>query len=139
MRLVPIVERLKACGIQRPQGVLELISLAAPPSRLPAHFVVPDTESASPNQLTGAAHSQRTSIQFGVVIMMQGGANQDRTSDLLFEAETKVIDALLGWIHPDAADGKACDYAGARMLSVSGSTLSWMVSFRTGRLIRKVS
>jgi len=32
----------------------------------------------------------------------------------------------------------ACDYAGARMLTVSGSTLAWMVRFRTGRLIRKV-
>ncbi|HYD12733.1 MAG TPA: hypothetical protein VEC11_07785 [Allosphingosinicella sp.] len=138
MRLNPIVERLKEKGFKRAQGVLELISLKAPPF-LPAYYVVPETETAEPNRLTGG-HSQRTDLRFGVVVMMEGaGANQDRTSDQLHEEEGKVIQAMLGWVHPDAADGVGCDYAGARMLSVSGSTLSWMVSFRTRRLIRKVN
>lgn len=138
MRLTPIVERLKEQGFKRAQGVLELISLKAPPI-LPAYFAVPDTETAGPNRLTGG-HSQLTEQRFGVVIMMEGaGANQDRTSDQLHEEEQKVIQAILGWVHPDAAEGVGCDYAGARLLSVSGSTLSWMVSFRTKRLIRKVT
>jgi hypothetical protein len=136
MRLNPVVDRLKGAGVARVQGVLELMALKSVPI-LPAHYVVPDSETAGPNRLTGA-HSQKTEIRFGVVIMIEGAAaNQGKASDQLAEMEDKIIDALLGWVHPDADLG--CDYAGARMLSVSGSTLSWMVSFRTGRLIRKVS
>jgi len=137
MRLKPIVDRLKEKGLRQAQGVLELISLKAAPAGK-RYYVVPDTETAEANRLTGGAHSQRTDVRFGIVIMLDGGPNQDRTSDELHEEELKVIDALLGWVHPDAAEGVGCDYAGARMLSVSGSTLSWMVSFRTRRLIRKV-
>src|SRR5205085_11154621 len=104
MRLTPIADRLKGQGFKRVQGVLELISLKGPP-HLPAYYVVPDNEVAEPNKLVGG-HSQRTEYRFGVVIMMEGAAaNQDRTSDQLHEEELKVINALLGWIHPDAATG----------------------------------
>lgn len=136
MRLKPIVERMKQQGFKSVQGVLELISLKSAPSGK-NYFIVPDTETAEPNRLTGA-HSQRTDLRFGVVIMLPGGPNQGHTSDELHDEEQKVISALLGWVHPDAADGVGCDYAGARMLSVSGGGISWMVSFRTRRLIRKV-
>lgn len=139
MRLLPIVEQLKACGLVRVQGVLELISLKAPPARLPAYFVVPDAETAGPNSFTGGPIMQRTEARFGVVIMLGVGANQEKTSDELQLEEDRVIDAVLGWIHPDAADGKACEYVGARMLTVVPGVLSWMVSFKTGRTIRKVT
>jgi len=138
MRLVPIVDQLKASGLQRVQGVLELVSLKTPPARLPAHFVVPDSETAQPNSFTGGPIMQRTDARFGVVIMLAPGANQEKTSDDLQIHEDQVIEAVLGWIHPDAADGKPCEYVGARMLTVMPGALCWMVSFRTGRMIRKV-
>jgi hypothetical protein len=137
MKIAPIVERLKEQGLKRVHGVLELMALKTTPI-LPAFYVVPDGETAGPNRLDGGAHSQKTEFRFGVVIMIEGAAaNQDRASDQLAGLQDEVIAALLGWTHPEGALG--CDYVGARMLSVSGSTLSWMVSFRTGRLIRKVS
>lgn len=137
MRLVPIAERLRNEGLKRVQGVLELVSLKAPP-QLPAYFVVPDSESAAPNRMDGGAISQKTEVRFGVVIMLAAAsANQDRLSDELQLREDEVIRAIVGWTHPDA--DMACDYVGAGLLNASANTLSWIVRFRTGRLIRKVA
>lgn len=136
MRLAPIVERLKAKGLKRVYGALELAALSSAPAALPAFFVVPEQWSAEPNRMSGV-HHQATADQFGVVIMLKGAQlREEQVSEELAELEDQVVDALAGWTHPDAA--KACDAAGGRMLSVSGNTLSWMVSFRTGRTIRKV-
>jgi len=137
MRLVPIVEQLKASGFSRVQGVLELIALKGAPPILPAIFVMPGGESAGKNRLSGGAHHQPAEWDFGVVIMLEGRVNQDRTSDELDELEGKVIQALTGWVHPDAG-GQSCDYAGARLLTLAGQTISWLVKFKTGRTIRKV-
>lgn len=135
MKLSPIVARLKAAGFKRVYGALELANLAKAPATLPAFFVVPDRWSADPNKMTGV-HQQRTSEDFGVVIMLNGSALQDdRISDEIEEHQEKVLDALLGWTPPGAS--RACDAVGGRMLSVAGHTLSWMVSFRTGSQIRK--
>lgn len=135
MRLSPIVERLKAKGLKRVYGALELANLAKAPAQLPAFYVVPDRWAAEASRMTGV-HQQRTVDEFGVVILLEGAAlREDRVSDEICELEDQVVDALAGWTPPGAS--RACDAAGGRMLSVSGSTLGWMVSFRTGRLIRK--
>lgn len=142
MRLSPIADQLRAAGIARVQGALELAGLKGAPALLPAHFVVADGETAGANALNSpGAIQQRTSATFGVVIMLQATsavAGQERLSDELADREAKVIDALLGWVHPDAADGKGCEYAGAQMLTITDGAVAWLVRFRTGRLIRRV-
>lgn len=134
MKQKPIVDRLKEAGCKRVYGALEFAGLKDRPDHLPAFFVVPEGWTATPNQLAGA-HDQRTSESFGVVIMLhEAPRRDDAVSEELETEERRVIDALAGWTHPDAS--RACDAAGGRLLSVSGSTLSWMVSFRTSRHIR---
>lgn len=135
MKLAPIIARLKEAGARRVEGALELAALKAAPGQLPAHFVVPIGEDAAANRLSGG-HDQAATRTFGIVILAEAGRSDERTVDALTELEERVIQALTGWTHPEAS--RACDYAGGRMLSVSGTTLAWLVSFRTGRHIRKV-
>ena len=139
MRLSPVVDQLKQAGLKRVYGALELAGLEKAPGQLPAYFVVPEGEDAAPNTLVGA-HDQAAGFRFGVVIIFDGAArNDERVSEQISEQSDRVIHALIGWTHPDAS--RACDYAGARMLtlSASGRTLAWMASFRTARHIRKVT
>jgi hypothetical protein len=136
VRLLPIVEKLNAGGLKRVFGALELAGLDRAPAVLPAYFVVPIGADATANRSVGV-HDQATTFSFGVVVMLAGKGNDQRTSDELADREEEVIQALVGWTPPGAS--RACDYSGSRMLSVSGSTVSWLVNFRTGRHIRKVT
>jgi hypothetical protein len=135
VKLAPIVAQLEAAGLKRVQGALELAALKTSPAMLPAFFVVPMGEDAAANRLSGV-HDQATTRTFGVVIIVEG-RSAERSSDLLADLEARVLQALAGWTHPEAS--RPCDYASGRMLSVSGSTVSWLVSFRTGRHIRKAN
>lgn len=134
MKLAPIIKRLKEVGLRRVEGALELAALKTAPAQLPAHFVVPIGEDANPSRHVGV-HDQATTRTFGVVTLIQAGGSDERATDQLTELEEAVIGALAGWTHPEAS--RPCDYAGGRMLSVSGHTVAWLSSFRSGRHIRK--
>lgn len=136
MKLGPVIERLKAGGLKRVEGALELAALNSAPNQLPAHFVVPIAEEANPNKMAGV-HDQAATRQFGVVTMVRAAASTAATSDELADLEAKVIDALAGWTPPGAS--RACDYSSGRMLSVSGGAVAWISTFRTGRHIRKAA
>lgn len=134
MKLTPLVERLRAAKCRNVSGALELVGLQAPP-QLPAHFVVPRGEDADPNNRQGI-HHQEVRSTIGVVIMVNGIArNRELVSEELGDLIDEVIGAMAGWTAPEAAG--AFNYSGGRLLSVSGSTLSWIVTFRTTRHIRK--
>lgn len=137
MRQSPIVARLKEAGLERVYGALELAGLQAQPGRLPQRFVIPDGWSAGENRLAGV-HDQRLVQMFSVVSLLEGAARrEDLVSEAIHEEEAKVLAALVGWTHPDAS--RACDAVSGRLLSVNGTTLSWIVTFRTGTHIRKAS
>jgi hypothetical protein len=134
MKLTPTVERLRSEGCQNVSGALELAGLQAPP-QLPAHFVVPQGENAAPNTRQGV-HHQEVETTIGVVVMVRGVARREElVSEELGELLDKAIDAVIGWAHPEAAE--AFSYSGGRLLSVSGQTLSWLLTFTTKRQIRK--
>jgi len=136
MKFGPIVARLKEKGAKRVYGALELAQLDKSAPQLPAHFVVPDRFSAGGNRHQGI-HHQPISEEFGVVILVQArNLREDLVSDELADLEEVVIDALVGWVPPGCS--RACDLVGGRLLSVSGHTVGWLVSFRTGRELRKV-
>lgn len=134
MRLVPVIDRLKACGFKRVEGALEFAALDKAPTHYPAFFVLPQQEDANPNKMSGV-HDQAATFSFGVVIMVGARASVGSASDELSELEEKVIDALAGWTPPEAT--RPCDYSAGRMLTVSASTVAWLVTFKTGRHIRK--
>jgi hypothetical protein len=135
MKMTPIVERLKGAGCKRVYGALELAAIKDAPGILPQHFVVPDGSEASPNETIGV-HDQRVAGTFMVVLVLEGTARrEDAVSEQLHDEEARVIDALAGWT-PEGAT-RACDFLGARLLSVSASTVSWGVRFRTAWRLRK--
>ena len=135
MRLVPIVDCMKAAKLGRVYGALEFAGLKTAPAQLPARFVVPEGWDATPNNRIGV-HDQSLSETFGVIHMLQAAAlNQAAIADDLEAEERRTIDALVGWTHPDAS--RACEAVRGRLLSVDGHTLNWMTTFRTGRHIRK--
>lgn len=134
MKLAPTVARLRDGGCRNVAGTLEMIGLKAPP-QLPAHFVVDQGESASPNRHQGV-HHQEVATTIGVVVIMNGTARRgDSVSEELGEHIDRVIDLLVGWTAPEAAG--PFNYAGGRLLSVNGQTLSWLLTFTTTRHIRK--
>ncbi len=135
MRLSPIVERLKAAGFKRVYGALELAGLEKQPGILPQFFVVPEGSDAAPSTTVGV-HDQSVTGGFMVVAMIEAAARrEDAVSEAIDEEERALIGALAGWAPPDAS--RACDFVGARLLSVGGSTVSWGVRFRTAWRIRK--
>jgi hypothetical protein len=136
MRQGPIVDQLKKGGLKRVYGAQEFAGLAKAPAVLPAQFVIPLGEEAAPSRHQGV-HHQEVTVTFGVVTIVNGASrSEERIAEDLAVERAKVEAALVGWQPPDAS--RACDYAGGRTLSVDGTTLGWLDSFRTGRTIRKV-
>jgi len=136
LSLAPIIDKLRAAGLDPVEGLLELKAMTAPPARLPAYFVVPTDETAQPNNVAGA-RDQRVTVAFSVVITLRGARHGDTVNDELKQTTRRVKDALTGWTHPDASS--PCDYVGGRLLSGSGSTIEWRVRFSTRYHLRRPS
>lgn len=132
----PIVDRLKAAGLQPVEGVLEFVALTEAPRASPAFFVAPERESASPNRMAGVV-DQKVAATFSVIIVVRAARRAGAVSDELKAHCDAVVDALLGWRHPESSS--PCEYAGGRLLSVEGQHLSWALSFTASRHIRKES
>lgn len=133
--LLPVVERLRTGGCVNVAGVLEYAGLAAPPTQLPAHFVAPDAESASESRTTSLI-DQRVAFDFRVVVVVRADARDpDRPSEELEAAIGRVVDGLIGWQHPDAAD--PLQYRGGSLMSAGGRLVAWGVRFRTHYHLRR--
>jgi hypothetical protein len=138
MRLTPIIQRLEPIGLRLIEGAVEFAGLNAPPSRLPAAYVVPQSEEAAANRLGTYAIDQRVTETIAVVLVLdaarRGGGGA--VSEELEDWSDRIRDRLLGWQHPDAAIG--FEYAGGQLLSADGTTLAWALRFKSVRHIRKV-
>ena len=138
LSLAPIVAQLKAAKLSRVEGVLEFAGLTAAPAALPAFFVVPLSDTASANPQDAGARDQAVDAGFAVMICLDGARRHGAgVSDELSTEIGRVIDALAGWTHPQAA--RACDFAGGQLASASGSVVVWQVRFRTRWRLRKAS
>lgn len=127
LALTPIVERLRGAGLARVQGVLEMPR--AEPPVLPAFFVVPTAETAGANATAGV-RDQAVDVGFSVMVAVDGARrNEAGVSEALKAECDRVVDALVGWTHPAAS--RACDYAGGRLASASGSSVVWEVRLRS--------
>lgn len=137
IRLTPIVEQLRRAGAKSVDGLLEFSKQATAPRLLPAYFVVPTRETASPNNLSGG-RDQKVDVGFSVIIVLEGRQRRaDLVAEDLAEAITFVTDALVGWTHPQAS--KPTDYAGGELLSADGTTVEWRVGFTARYHLRKAS
>ncbi|WP_336973421.1 phage tail terminator protein [Sphingobium aromaticiconvertens] len=132
----PTVARLKAAGFLSVDGLLEMVGLSDAPRADPALFVVPERSSAQPNKMSGVI-DQKVSETFSVVVIVKGARRGETVSDLLKVHCDAVVDALVGWTHPEAS--RACEYAGERLVSMDGPQVAWAVSFNASRHIRKES
>lgn len=137
LALAPIVDQLKPAGFRNVAGILEFSKLTVAPRALPALFVVPIAETARANVNVGG-RDQAIDVSFAVMLMLDGaGIHQAGVSDELKVQTGRVIDALVGWTHPEAS--RACDYAGGRLASADGSTVVWDLRFTARHHLRKPS
>lgn len=131
----PIVDRLEAAGFAKVSGVIEWAGLKAAPAHSPALFVIPERETARPNEMDGI-HDQRVATMFRVVIVLKPKIRVDGgPSRELEEQIARVIDVIAGWRHPDASG--ACDYAGGRLIAADGWGVAWAVDFTSSWRLRK--
>ena len=138
MRLAPIIERLEPVGLRLVEGAVEFAGLSSAPTRLPAAYVVPQSDDAAPNRLGTYAIDQRVTATIAVVLVLdaarRGGGGA--VSDELEDWSERIRDRLIGWKHPDADTG--FEYAGGQLLSADGTALAWALRFKSARHVRKV-
>jgi len=138
MRLQPIIDQLSDLGLVKIEGALEFAALAKLPGRLPAAFVVPQSETAEPNRYASGAVDQKVTETWAVMLMLDASrrAGATKISEELQEWRDRILGKLVGWKHPDASD--VATYAGGAFVSVDGTTLTWSMGFRAPYHIRKV-
>lgn len=134
MRLGPIVDRLKAqaSSLRHVGGAANLAALKSAPSRTPAAWVVPVSESAGANVSATIDVAQRIRRRFGVVIAVRDIRDATGEAALdggLAQARSEIAAALVAW-SPDQGSG-AIMSAGGRLLSFSSGVLWWQDEFET--------
>ncbi|WP_289145037.1 hypothetical protein [uncultured Sphingobium sp.] len=134
----PIVNQLMGyAGFRSVKGVLEWAGLTESPRAVPALFVVPQGDTGQPNRMSGVI-DQKVDETFGVVVIVEGRPRAgDEVDDGLKREVDRVIDAMVGWTHPEA--GRPTEYGGGRLLSADGYRVAWMLTFKTSSHIRKQS
>ncbi len=131
-----VADRLTSAKVPRVLGVLEYSALTSAPPLLPAHYVTPIDEDATPNRMAGGIIDQRVTNRFQVIIVVAANAARaERPSDELTLLIGKTKDLLIGWTIPGTST--PIEYAGGRLLSAGGREAVWAVRFRTAYHERK--
>jgi hypothetical protein len=131
MKLGTIIQLLEAGGaFKRVGDVLQLAGLDTEPTiAMPAAFVVPESESAQPNDLGSNIFEQLITSQFGVAIVVSAdGAKRGVARESLEDLEAEVLTALAG-TKVEGLD-RPLVYAGARLISIGAGRVSRLLSFR---------
>lgn len=105
----------------------------------PALFVMPQAESATPNSLATGAHHQKTTWAWRAYLYVKSARQNlgEGSSDELGPLRDQLIDAWMGW-QPEGADGTV-EFAGGRVVGLSGGVLVWQDDFNVTSFYRKVS
>lgn len=133
--LAPFVERLKAAGFKHVEGELALAKVDGPPAADQALFVVSEGETAEPNRMSGVIDQAITERIAVVAVVRAGARHKEGTSDAVRDAVNRVVDALIGWTHPEAS--APLTYTGRETLSVGGALVSTAVRFTTRSHLRR--
>jgi hypothetical protein len=105
--------------------------------QLPAAFVIPLVEEATPNAYATMAVSQRVTQRFGVILAVSNlrDLGGEAAINDLTNLRPSVLTALLGW-QPDAGSDLV-EFAGGRLLTLSEQVLWWQDDYRSAITIRK--
>jgi hypothetical protein len=140
--LAPILEQLdgRIQGIAHVRGLRNLAALQSTGGAMPAVYVGPESETASPSRLvTNAHHQQIDCIFFVVLVVGASTSNMAAEVDQIKSFSDAIEEKLIGWVHPDSgANNVQTEYLGGRLLSVSTGQVQWLMRFKTTRTFRKV-
>jgi hypothetical protein len=128
MDLDLIITRLKATltGFKAIGGAADLDAAIGGAVAVPAAFVIPLADSASPNGMIGF-HEQLITQAFGVVLVAANRRDTTGAAALtdLNALRRQVRDALAGWA--PTPEGEPVEIVGGRMLQLDGDGRLWWI------------
>ncbi len=139
MLIAPIIAQVQTVTVLKSvEGVVEFALAQQSLKGVPAAFVVPLMDSATPNRMLSGAVEQRVAERFGVILAVSNVRDQrgQAANEDLEGVRKSVIAALLGW--QPAAGYDPVEYGGGRMLSLINPVLWWQLEFTTAYIERKV-
>jgi len=135
--LTTIATRLQAAvpEFARVAGVADLAAARNGVIKLPAAYIMPGSETASPNKMIGG-HSQEVTERFTILIVAKNVSDQSGMAAQaeLFDLSRKVRDALLGW--QPTTEHSPVNLAGAGPLELANQMLYWPEGFQVSTTIR---
>lgn len=136
-----IIDRLdgNADLLRRVEGAASLV--AAMSSKVPvapAAFIVPASDSASPNTLAAGAVDQNNTARFGVVIAVRNVADKTgkKAGDDLTPIRNEVAEQLMGW--RPSSTFKSITYVTGRLQGFTDGVMWWQDTYQTSMHLRKV-
>jgi len=103
---------------------------------VPAAYILPLRDPASPNALANAV-SQSVTSTFGVLLAVKNlrDAAGEKARAELTPLRSDVCDALLNW--QPGAEYAPCEFGGGRLMQMTDRVLWWLDEYRTSFEIRK--
>lgn len=137
MKVQPIIDRLADLGFKYVGGLLEFAQLknAPPANRLPAAYVIPEGWQTNDKSPAVGVIDQKFADKFSIVLVLQESRSDTRASEDLAVWERKVLEALVGWTHPEATS--PCLAVSARLTSIGDGVISWRIMLSTSHHLRK--
>lgn len=136
-----LAQHRDALGLRLVDGALSFAALEnnPPAASLPAAFVVPISDTASPNTLASGDVRQRVTSRFAVLICVAraGDARGGRSAAALDAIQVGVRDLLLGW--RPAAGWSPVTYVGASLAGTHGGAVWIQVTFQAAHTIRRIA
>ena len=134
-----LIERLKVtCPLLKLVGGSADFSVAeaALRNKLPAAFVIPLAEQASPNSSATTLVSQRVNQQFGVILAASNlrDATGEKALADIYAVRQQVMAALLGWI--PAGERSGMEFSGGHLQDMSDQVLWWQDDFNLDIYLR---
>jgi hypothetical protein len=123
---------LKMVGGSADFGVAE----TALRNKLPAAFVIPLAEQASPNSSSTVLVSQRVNQQFGVVLAVSNlrDATGEKALADIYAVRQQVMTSLLGWV--PAGEQTGMEFSGGQLQDMSDQVLWWQDIFNIDIYLR---
>lgn len=124
-----IAAHMRAKGLVRVHGVIEYSALRAPPSALPAHYVLPEDETNAAPETTGV-QDEFVEERFQIVtVVAAAAARSDRVSNELVDELDKAKRTIIGWTPPGGC--RPIRFLRGRLLTVEGGVVAYARTYRT--------
>lgn len=139
MLLAPIIAQLGlVTALKRVAGAASFAAAQVDAIVTPSAYVLPMTDTASPNRMLSGAVEQRVSERFAVVLAITNARDPrgSAANDDLEVIRSAVMGNLLGWQPAGGYD--PIEYGGGRMLALANFILWWQMEFTTAYYERKV-